>query len=144
MSEEKASTAFWAYHRRHGLRKTAQRELVLDAFLATNDHITAEDLYASLKRTGRISYTTVYRTLKYLEASGVAREVQLGDGIARYEHNIGRKHHDHLVCTSCGRIIEVRSPKIEELQDKLVKAHKFRPEWHRLEIFGVCKYCKKR
>jgi Fur family ferric uptake transcriptional regulator len=142
--KREASAAFWDYLRKHGLRKTAQRELVLNAFLSTEGHVTAEDLYSRLRSRGRISYTTVYRTLKYLEASGVARVVELGDGVTRYEHDIGHEHHDHLVCTSCGKIIEVRSQRIEELQDKLVKAHKFQPETHRLQIFGLCDACRKK
>jgi len=125
------------------LRRSSQREQVLKVFLSTEQHVSIEELYQLVRREHpKIGYTTVYRTMKLLFESGLCNEIELGDGIARFEHEYGHRHHDHLICTKCGRLIEVISPKIEKLQDNLVKKFKFSPLKHKLEIFGICKSCK--
>jgi len=130
------------YLSRTNMRETSQRRIILRAFMSTETHLTVDDLYRIVaKENPSIGYSTVYRTLKLLSACGLARRVQLTDGKSLYEHNFNHKHHDHLVCMSCGKIIEVESPEIEQLQDKLVKEHYFTPQWHRLEIFGICSQC---
>lgn len=90
-----------------------------------------------------MGFATVYRTLKLLCECGLGRELKFEDGTARYEHLYGHRYHDHLVCTRCGRFVEVVDPEIERLQEKLAKRHGFQPERHWLEIYGVCRKCKK-
>jgi Fur family ferric uptake transcriptional regulator len=91
-----------------------------------------------------IGHATVFRTMKLLKEADLAREISLGDKKTRFEHNFGHKHHDHLVCRACGRVIEVLNDKIEELQEKLCREHGFLPEQHHLEIFGLCRECQKK
>ena len=91
-----------------------------------------------------IGFATVYRTLKLLCEAGLCRELKFEDGITRYEHLYGHQHHDHLVCTRCGKFIEIIEPEIEKLQEKLFKKHKFLPQRHRMELYGICKKCRKR
>lgn len=105
-----------------GLRYTLQREKVLDIFLSTEIHVSCEQLYKLVKRKNpRIGYTTVYRTMKLLSESGLCEEMDFGDGIIRFEHKYGHYHHDHLVCTKCGKFIEVNNPDIEKLQVAMAK-----------------------
>lgn len=127
------------------LKLTNQREEILNIFLKTERHFTTEDLYHIVKkRDPNIGQATVFRTLKLICEAGIAREVDFGDKKLRYEHKIGHEHHDHLVCTKCGRFIEAMNPEIEKLQDKLCKKFNFSPTRHKMEIFGICKKCKKK
>ena len=120
-----------------GLRGTLQRELILDEFLKREEHTTAEDLYEIVKHRDRtIGQATVYRVLKLLCESGLAREVEFGDGVMRYEHHYGHAHHDHLVCTRCGSIEEFENETIEQLQTEVAASRGFLIEKHRLELYG--------
>jgi Fur family ferric uptake transcriptional regulator len=126
-----------------GLRNTRQREEILDAFLSSKEHITVEELFNSLKKKNPgIGYATVHRNLSLLCECGLADEIKIGAQKARYERKFGKKHHDHLICTKCGRFIEVHDDKIERLQEKLAEANDFTPLRHKLEIYGICKNCK--
>ncbi len=132
------------YIRSKGLRHTAQRETILNAFLSTERHVSADELYKIVRRKDRrIGYTTVYRTMKLLAECGLSAEIDFGDGVLRYEHVYNHRHHDHLICTKCGSFIEVMKSEIEKLQDDLAKEHGFTPTRHKLQIFGICKKCGK-
>ena len=88
-----------------------------------------------------IGYATVYRTLKLFNECGIAEERNFGDGQARYEPCAGDAHHDHLVCTACGAIIEFEDTRIEELQQKVAEEQGFTIVSHRLELYGLCAQC---
>ena len=79
--------------------------------------------------------------MKLLSEAGLCRELQLEDGTTRYEHLYNHKHHDHLICTKCGKFIEIESPQIEALQEKLAKENGFVLLKHRLELYGICSTC---
>ena len=131
------------YLREENLKTTSQRELILKVFLKTTEHVSAEELYELVKKEDpSVGLSTVFRTLKIFYEAGLAREVDFGDKILRYEHSYGREHHDHLICTSCGSYIEAMDPEIERLQDELCKKFEFVPKTHRLEIFGLCRKCR--
>jgi Fur family ferric uptake transcriptional regulator len=126
-----------------GLKRTAQRDLILEVFLRTEEHMSSEDLYSLVKREDpTIGQTTVYRTLKLLTDAGLAREVRFGDGRTRYEHNYKHPHHDHMICTVCGKTIEFFSAELERLQDKIAARHKFETTHHTLRMFGYCADCR--
>jgi len=125
------------------LRLTPQRSLVLETFLGNEGHLTTEEIYNLVKKEdATVGYTTVYRTLKLLSQSGIAREVDFGDGFQRYEHEFGHDHHDHLICERCKKSVEVLDPEIEILQEKLARKHGFKVSTHRMDIFGICSDCK--
>lgn len=126
------------------LKHSKQRKEVLDIFLSTDMHLTADELYRfAKKRYPTLGYATVYRTLRLFCECGLCRELKFEDGTTRYEHLYGHKHHDHLICTKCGRLVEVVDSDIERLQEKLFKIHEFYPQRHRMELYGICKRCKK-
>ncbi len=128
-----------------GLRNTAQRELILDIFLRTEEHLSSEDLYWLVqKEDSSVGHTTVYRTLKLLTEAGLAREVRFGDGKTYYEHHFEHDHHDHMICTECGKVIEFFSAEIEALQDEMADKFGFKPTHHSLRILGLCEDCQKR
>src|SRR5947209_20541275 len=111
MMEEQATTngrepltekqeIFHRHIQKAGLKRTAQRDLILDVFLRTEEHLSSEDLYNLVhKEDPSIGQTTVYRTLKLLSDAGLAREVRFGDGRTHYEHNYKHQHHDEMICS---------------------------------------------
>lgn len=142
---QKEKEIFFEHLKRSGYKRTAQRELILDVFLETEGHSSAEELYQIIKaRDPHVGATTVYRTLKLLAECGLAREERLGDGRTRYEHLYNHQHHDHLICTECGALIEFYSEVIENKQDEIARQYQFRPTNHSLRIFGICFECQVR
>lgn len=127
-----------------GLRSTRQRDIILDIFLSTHQHVSVEELYLKVKASHPgIGHATVYRTLKLFAEAGLAREILLHDGQTRYEHVMAGEHHDHLVCTSCNAIIEFEDETIENLQNEIASRHGFTIKSHKLEIYGRCARCSK-
>ena len=101
-----------------GLRLTRQRELIIKAFLAQQEHVSAEDLYLKVKEQApEIGYTTVYRTLKLLAEANLAHARNFRDGFSRYEPAHQVEHHDHLICRKCGSIKEFVNEHIEKMQE---------------------------
>lgn len=142
MTEEQ--DIFLRHIQKAGLKRTAQRDLILAVFLKTEEHLSSEDLYNLVKKEdATIGQTTVYRTLKLLTEAGLAREVRFGDGRTHYEHNYKHEHHDHMICVDCGKIIEFYSPQLEALQDEMAAQQKFEMTSHSLRIWGYCSDCSK-
>jgi Fur family ferric uptake transcriptional regulator len=143
MANEVEQKALASYLEDHSLKHTKQREAILDVFLEVKGHITAEDLFSRVReRHQSIGFTTVYRTMKLLCDAGLAIERHFDDGVARYE--IEHEHHDHLVCTRCGKIVEFECAMIEKAQDEIGKRYGFRLLRHRHELYGHCPDCQKR
>ena len=141
----KEKEIFLEHIQKAGLRRTSQRDLILEIFLRTEQHLSSEDLYWLVqKQDPSVGHTTVYRTLKLLTEAGLAREVRFGDGKTYYEHHYNHEHHDHLICTECGKIIEFFSAQIEELQDKMAEPYGFRLTNHSLRKWGDCEVCQTR
>ena len=135
--------AFNRFAASKGLRSTRQRDIILDFFLSTHQHVSVEELYLKIKATHPgIGNATVYRTLKLFVEAGLAREILLHDGQTRYEHVVAGEHHDHLVCTSCNSIIEFENETIEQLQAEIAARHGFYINSHKLEIYGLCAQCR--
>ena len=140
-----AKTIFREHLRNNGLLYSEQREQILDIFLKTEKHPAINDLYDLVRKENpQIGLATVYRTMRVICDAGLARETDFGDSIRRFEHKYKHQHHDHLICLKCGRIIEVISPGIEKLQESLARKHRFKAVRHRMEIFGICRTCKRK
>ena len=132
---------FAAYLSRHGLKRSEQREVILHEFLKTHQHLSVDDLLRVVqKKRSDIGRTTVYRTLKLLQAAGLAQELVLR-GQTFFEREYKRAHHDHFICNSCGDIIEFSSPDIERLQDEIASSFGFQIQGHRHQIYGLCRKC---
>ena len=127
-----------------GLKNTSQRNLIADVFFKTEGHLSTEELYEKVKvKDSSIGQATVYRTMKLLCESELAKEVHFGDGLARYElDNDKHDHHDHLICSSCGTTIEVLDELIEQRQNALAQQHGFVLTSHRMYLYGICPNCR--
>lgn len=135
---------FKEHLRTQRLKSTAQRDTIARVFFATQRHISVEELYGEVrKRNPRIGYATVYRTMKLLTECGLAAERHFRDGEARYE-SAEKRHHDHLICETCGGIVEFTDERIERLQEQIARRLAFHFTGHKMELYGVCSACRKK
>ncbi|NIA18527.1 MAG: transcriptional repressor [Simkaniaceae bacterium] len=126
------------------LRYTRQREIIWQEICSSDEHRDAEDIYFTLKKRGvAVSRATVYRTIEVLVRNNLVRALNIGDGRFRYEKKLDQTHHDHLVCTECGKIIEFFDINVEKQQEKIAKDHGFTLIRHIHQLFGVCEECQK-
>jgi Fur family ferric uptake transcriptional regulator len=143
--QETTAARFRDFLARRGLRMTRERIVILEAILAASDHFDAEKLYLDLRaQESLVSRATVYRTLDLLVQCGLVDRSRFASDSFSYEPMDGREHHDHMVCTACGHVIEFVSEEIERLQDQACASHDFQSHSHRLTIFGLCADCAKK
>lgn len=127
-----------------GLKSTRQRSLIIDTFFRMGGHLSVEDVWSRVRaQDSKVSVATVYRTMKLLAESGLAHARNFGDGQTRYEAAAGRHHHDHLICTRCGTIVEFENDRIEALQDGIARRHGFKVSSHKMELYGLCRNCQR-
>lgn len=142
---KEAQAVFAEYLAGKGLKMTPQRRLILHVFLREDGHLASEDLYNKVKKEDRsIGQATVYRTLKLLDESGLAKAVHFGDGVTRYEKKYGAEHHDHIICENCGKTLEVVDERIERLQEEMAEVHGFVLTGHKMYLYGLCEECRKK
>jgi Fur family ferric uptake transcriptional regulator len=134
---------FHAYLRQNGLKKTYQKDLILDTFLNTEGHLSVDDIYVlAKKKDKRVGVVTVFRTMKSLTACGIAREIVLGDGLMRFEHSYQHPAHHHIVCMGCHKVIEYVCPALDIVQDEVIKKYHFQPLHKRFQTYGICEDCR--
>jgi Fur family ferric uptake transcriptional regulator len=123
-----------------GLRKTSQRDAIIEAAFGTNEHYTAEELLVMARGLDRsVSRATVYRTLPILVESGLLRELDLGGDTKIYDPNfLEHPTHNHLVCVDCKKIIEFEDPNMELLENCISRRLGFSPTNKRLTIEAHC------
>jgi Fur family ferric uptake transcriptional regulator len=127
-----------------GLKSTRQRNLIIETFFGTPGHLSVEDLWTKVRELDqKVSVATVYRTMKLLLEARLAHARNFGDGQTRYEAAVGRHHHDHLICTGCGTIVEFENDRIEQMQDAVARKHHFKVTSHKMELYGLCKSCQR-
>jgi len=135
---------FKALLKENTLKFTKQRELVLKFLYENDGHFTPEDIYTLLKQENpeiNIGIATVYRTLSLLETSQIASSISFGVQGKKYELGL-KKHHDHLICTKCGSIIEFFDETIEQRQEDIAKKFNFQMTDHTMKIVGLCENCQ--
>ncbi|MBA7644652.1 Ferric uptake regulation protein [subsurface metagenome] len=126
-----------------GYRLTPQRMMILSAIENSDDHISAEEIYAQVvAKYSNVNISTVYRTLELLKRLGLVTETDLGEGRVRY-HPADKGHHHHLVCKECGAIIDLDESVMASVKDTLLREYKFIADLEHLAIFGRCVNCSK-
>jgi len=124
-----------------GLKRTRQRDLIATVFFQEEGHISIEELCTKVRTLDRrISVATVYRSMRLLADSGLVQARNFSGGHTCYE--VAGAHHDHLICTQCGFIVEFEDRQIEALQAVVAKQHGFFILSHKMEIYGLCKDCR--
>lgn len=115
---------------------------VLEIFLNTEAHVTADELIDVLHDSGyRLSPDFVRDTLKLMCRFGFASKNRFDNGVVRYEHRHLGQHHDHMICTKCKGIFEFQNDRLEDLQLQIAASQGFHMLQHRMEIYGICKDC---
>ena len=122
-----------------GLKVTNPRNKILGVLQASpGTHLSADEIHNKLvDHNESIGLATVYRVLTQLELAGLIQKNQFSDNQSSYE--IKKQHHDHLICTKCGKIIEFMNNDLEALQEKISDEYQFRLDSHVMTLFGVCK-----
>ncbi len=137
---------FKEYLATKGMRLTQERELIVTEVFSDHEHFDADQLVYRMaqQRTGRkVSRSTVYRTLGWLEDAGLLRKVARTNDKDVYEHDYGYPQHDHFICKSCGELFEFQNEEIAQILQKLAENINFRMNEHRLEVYGVCDNCSR-
>ena len=136
---------FQEFLSQQGLKLTGERTALVREIFATHYHFEADErLFKMKEKNVKISRATVYRTLELLVKSGMVRRVHLGEDHYHYEHVTGNSHHDHLICTACGGVIEFHDEVLEARQREICEKKKFTPTFHNLQILGVCDSCRRK
>ena len=142
---EKEIKRFRGLLQEQGLKLTAERSALVREIFSTHYHFEADELLFKMKEKNvKISRATVYRTLELLVKSGMVRRVHLGENHYHYEHVTGNSHHDHLICTICGNVIEFHDEELEKKQLEICEKKKFTPTFHNLQILGICDSCRRK
>ncbi|MFA7570914.1 MAG: Fur family transcriptional regulator [Sulfurimonadaceae bacterium] len=127
-----------------GLKYTEQREIVLKILMHAQEHLTAEEIYNLIKikePDSNIGIATVYRALSFLEEVDLIASITFGSEGKKYESN-AKAHHDHLICTVCGKIVEFVDEEIEKRQEKIAKQNNFKVTSHSMQLYGICSNCQ--
>ncbi|MEW6619911.1 MAG: Fur family transcriptional regulator [bacterium] len=134
---------FRDYLKQKGLKFTPERQLVLKYAFEIHSHFEAEDLFLKIRKSGnRVSKGTIYRTLPLLIDCNLIRTVEFVEQHLHYEHVLGHKHHEHLVCLKCGQVIEFYNGIIEDELERICSKNKFRLNGHKIEATGYCEKCQ--
>ena len=128
-----------------GLKLTSERTALVREIFSTHYHFEADELLFKMKEKNvKISRATIYRTLELLVRSGLVRRVHLGEDHYHYEYVSGNSHHDHLICTTCGSVMEFHDEDLEKRQREICERKRFTPTFHNLQILGVCDACRRK
>ena len=123
-------------------RDTTQRQLIVDVFCSLGDHVSAEELYDIVKKHNpSVGQAAVYRALKLLSEAGIARSLDFGDGVARYEKNEDTTHNAQVICKRCGKTIEIGDALVDELQLHVARRFHFELTACKVLLYGHCQDC---
>jgi Fur family ferric uptake transcriptional regulator len=127
-----------------GMKYTEQRAIILQILFTLDDHLSAEDVHSIVRERypeQNIGIATIYRTLNFLEEVELISSISFGKEGKKYESNKDT-HHDHLICTKCGKIVEFLDSYIEKRQEKVAKENGFKITDHTMQIYGICQKCQ--
>ncbi|MEG8945891.1 Fur family transcriptional regulator [Rosettibacter firmus] len=134
-----AHEEFRKFLKKENHRITPERFEVLDYALEYDGHFGADELFLKMKNNNsNVSRATVYNTLELLAACNLLSKRNFGENKTRYEAKYGKKSHDHLICTTCGKIVEFSEPTIEIIVKEISAKLGFEPSGHSFNIFGKC------
>jgi len=118
-----------------GIRMTAQRSLIIETLIGSDDHPDADQVYRrAVERDEAISLPTVYRTLNLLDDAGIIKKINMNDGKARFESI--REDHDHLIDADNGHIHEFYNQELKKVLESIAENMGYEVIDHRIEIVG--------
>ncbi len=141
-THEQEKKQFKRLFQQQGIDKFDLRFQVLEAFLKLERHVTIKEILIQLRQDGiKLDQGFVLNSMELLRRFGFASKIEFDDKEAQYEHKHLGVHHDHMVCTKCGNILEFKDEAIEKKQLKLAGAYGFHMLQHKMEIYGICSVC---
>lgn len=129
--------------RNKGFKMTPQRELIFRSFFEMGEHVSVDELYDKVHNIDKsVGYSTVWRNLKLICKVGLAHEVNIGDGITRYDR-VTEVPHGHLFCLNCKRLIEFNVDQLVGILAQTAGENDFTAEKFKIEVQGICQECHK-
>lgn len=127
--------------RRRGYKMTPQRELVISSFFELGKHVSVDELFQKVRgKDANVGYSTVWRNLKLICQVGLAEEVNIGDGVTRYDR-VTDAPHGHYYCSGCKEFVEVDINDIISALESRARRMGFHPEGFKIEVHGLCRDC---
>ncbi|MFD2639268.1 peroxide-responsive transcriptional repressor PerR [Piscibacillus salipiscarius] len=140
MSEQRLQEAL-SHLKSSGVRITPQRHAVLEYLMQAMTHPTADDIYKALEgKFPNMSVATVYNNLRVFQQIGLVRELTYGDSSSRFDCNT--TEHYHVICESCGKIVDFHYPSLDEVEQLAEQVTGFEVSHHRMEVYGKCEDCQ--
>ena len=125
------------------LRMTKQRKVILEEIRKSESHLTADEIYKVVKeKVPNISLGTVYRNLEILSEKGLIRKIELAHTKRRYDGNM--KNHYHIICTECGRVDDLITREVGNIEELLGVESNYKITGYRLKFFGICPDCREK
>ena len=128
-----------------GMKYTEQRAIILQILINLDEHLNAEEVHAIVKKKypkQNIGIAPIYRTLNFLEEVELISSISFGKDGKKYESNNKKQHHDHIICTGCGKIVEFLDDEIEKRQEDVALKNGFKITDHTMQIYGICDMCQ--
>lgn len=127
--------------RRRGYKMTPQRELVISSFFELGKHVSVDELYQRVRgKDANVGYSTVWRNLKLICQVGLAEEVNIGDGVTRYDR-VTEAPHGHFYCSGCKEFVEIDVDDIISALESRARRMGFHPDGFKIEVQGLCRDC---
>lgn len=142
MSEERLQEAI-ATLKDSGVRITPQRHAILEHLVHSVSHPTADEIYKALEgKFPNMSVATVYNNLRVFKGAGLVKELTYGDSSSRFD--FVTSDHYHIICNSCGKIMDFYYPGLDEVETLAEHVTGFKVADHRMEVYGTCPDCQKK
>ncbi len=135
---------YFDYIKLNKLKSSKRRDLIFEHIVRGSGHFTIDNLYQNMLQIDpSIGIATVYRTIRLLVEIGIVTEHSFGEKKGYFELKTEKSpDHSHLICIRCGKIIEFEFDAVEKIKKKLTKQYRFKIEYHKCEIFGLCSKCQ--